>query len=392
MTGDAPLFAGLFAHLGVAVLERVGDDRFRLLTDPPAWYAVLFEPGLASGDESRPSRASVFLEAWLFDAEQCWGGEGALVVKADTWTESDAEQREWFLDATAERRDERSLLLLRATPGARSERVAQIRRARESELRLREAARESKRAGEKLEETRQRAQAAEETARTTGELLASMGHELRTPLQSIIGYSDFLLTDITEAGLTQSIEDVETVRTAGRHLLGLINDLLDFSKIEAGRLELDPETFDVRAHLDELARLTKPLADRNSNRLLIDVDPALTELHADEMRVRQVLLNLVSNACKFTEKGTITVRALRADDRARFDIIDNGTGIDADTIERLFQPFRQAHRGIASSHGGTGLGLSICKKLTDLMGGEIAVESTLGQGSTFSVSIPVKQT
>lgn len=391
MSDETSLFAGLFAHLGVAVLERIEGDRFRMLADPPPWYAVLFEPALGPGDDSRPTRTSMFLEAWLFDAEQCWDGEGPSVIKAETWTEADAEQREWFLDATAERRDGRSLLLLRATPGVRNERIAQIRRARESELKLREAARASKRANEKLEETRQRAHAAEETARTTGELLASMGHELRTPLQSIIGYSDFLREDVAAAGLAQSIEDVETVRTAGRHLLGLINDLLDFSKIEAGRLELDPETFDVRAHLDDLARLAKPLADRNTNQLLTEVDPSITTMHADEMRVRQILLNLVSNACKFTKHGSVTVRAQRDTDRMCFRVTDTGIGIERETLARLFQPFKQADKSIARSHGGTGLGLSICKKLTDLMGGDISVESTPGEGSTFIVSIPSQQ-
>jgi PAS domain S-box-containing protein len=234
--------------------------------------------------------------------------------------------------------------------------------------------------------------AAETASEAKSQFLASMSHELRTPLNAILGYSEMLQEDAADAGQEPFVQDLEKIHAAGRHLLTLINDVLDLSKIEAGKMELHLETFDVRAAVDSVATTVAPLIEQNGNALRLDLGDDLGAMHADGTRVRQVLLNLLSNASKFTERGTVTLRAERhtapAGDQLILAVTDTGIGMTPEQLGRLFQAFSQAEASTASKYGGTGLGLAISKKFCEMMGGEITVESVPGQGTTFTVRLP----
>jgi len=221
--------------------------------------------------------------------------------------------------------------------------------------------------------------------------LASMSHELRTPLNAIIGYSEMLEEEVTERGDDALLPDLQKIHAAGRHLLSLINDVLDLSKIEAGKMELFPETFGVRAMLDDVLATVQPLVARNRNTLVLDCPGEPGTMHTDLTRIRQVLLNLLSNASKFTEAGAITLRVRRdgaAGETVVFAVEDTGIGMTPDQLARLFEAFTQAEASTARRFGGTGLGLTISRRFCRMMGGDIAVESAPGRGSTFTARVP----
>jgi predicted ATPase/signal transduction histidine kinase len=224
------------------------------------------------------------------------------------------------------------------------------------------------------------------------QFLANMSHELRTPLNAIIGITDLLLEDVRQDGMNGFIEPLERVSRAGKHLLTLINDVLDLSKIESGKFELKVEKTDVAALVRETAALARPLADKNQNALIVDCADDVGSIQTDTVRLKQVLLNLLSNACKFTEAGTITLRARRvresSGDWLQLATIDTGIGLSKEEIGKLFQDFSQADSSTTRKYGGTGLGLAICRRLCELMGGTVDVESAPGQGSTFTVRLP----
>jgi PAS domain S-box-containing protein len=237
--------------------------------------------------------------------------------------------------------------------------------------------------------------AAEAANRSKSQFLANMSHELRTPLNAIIGYSEMLEEDASEAGQDQFLPDLHKIHSAGKHLLTLINDILDLSKIEAGKMELYLETFDVRGVIEGVATTVQPLIDKNGNRLQLELNGDLGAMHSDVTRVRQVLLNLLSNACKFTEQGTITLSAAReaaggdgGDGWLELRVSDTGIGMTAEQLDRLFQAFSQAEASTASKYGGTGLGLAISKRFCEMMGGSVAVESEAGMGSLFTIRLP----
>ncbi len=240
-----------------------------------------------------------------------------------------------------------------------------------------------------LNEARQHADAAN---RAKSSFLASMSHELRTPLNAIIGYAEFLVEERGDIDEEESADVISKIASAGRHLLGLINDILDLSKIEAGKVELFVERIEVAAILSEVIATLRPLAENQQNRLTIEVDAELGTMHSDSTKLRQILLNLLSNACKFTESGEIILRAQRQEKDNTASIIieveDSGIGITEDQLARLFQPFVQADVTTSSRYGGTGLGLAITKRLCQLMGGSISATSTLGRGSIFKVELP----
>jgi GAF domain-containing protein/CheY-like chemotaxis protein len=223
--------------------------------------------------------------------------------------------------------------------------------------------------------------------------LANMSHELRTPLNAIIGYSEMLQEDAADLNANGLVPDLQKVNTAGKHLLELINSILDLSKIEAGKMELHLEDFSVAQMMEDIAALVQPLAEKNGNRLDMRCDPQIGVMHADLTKVRQVLFNLLSNACKFTEKGTVSLAVTReqSDSAAwlTFTVVDTGIGLTAEQLGRLFQEFSQADNATARKYGGTGLGLALSRRLSRLMGGDIAVTSEPGRGSTFTVRLPV---
>ena len=229
-----------------------------------------------------------------------------------------------------------------------------------------------------------------EASQHKSQFLANMSHELRTPLNAIIGVTEMLRED-AEA-LRQDVEPLDRVLGAGRHLLALINDILDLSKIEAGRMELQLEPFALAPLIANVVKTIEPLAAKNGNRVVVHCDAAIGTLHADQMRLRQALLNLMSNANKFTEHGTITINARQRQedgcDQLTIAVADTGIGMTEEQMGRLFQEFSQADASTTRKYGGTGLGLAISKRFCQMMGGDITVESALGRGSTFMISLP----
>jgi signal transduction histidine kinase len=218
-----------------------------------------------------------------------------------------------------------------------------------------------------------------------------VSHELRTPLTTIIGYSEMLLEQATADNLTQYTADLTHVNAAGQHLLALINDILDFSKIEAGKLEIARDAYAPASLIRDLMVSVDPLAKKNNNRLELDCPADLGRGVGDPTRIRQCVLNLVGNACKFTREGVVKVTARRETesgvDVIRVAVADTGIGMTPDQVERLFQAFSQVDSSIGRKYGGTGLGLAISQKLCRAMGGQITVQSTPGVGSTFTMTL-----
>jgi PAS domain S-box-containing protein len=259
-------------------------------------------------------------------------------------------------------------------------------------------------------------EAAEAASTAKSAFLANMSHELRTPLNAIIGYSEMLQEETEEYGYTEIIPDLDKIRSSGRHLLSLINDILDISKIEAGRMDLYLETFDIAALIEEVASTATPLIEKNGNTLEVSQISNIGTMHADITKVRQILFNLLSNAAKFTQNGTITLTANReqisgdsheeiqenssqseinsqssilSKEFLFFNCIDTGIGMNPDQLQRIFQPFIQADASTTRKYGGTGLGLAISQRFCQMMGGNISVQSQVGVGSTFTIRLPV---
>jgi GAF domain-containing protein len=244
--------------------------------------------------------------------------------------------------------------------------------------------------------------------RHKSEFLANMSHELRTPLNAIIGYSEMLEEDAADLDGGRLVPDLEKINTAGKHLLELINAVLDLSKIEAGKMDLYLEDFDVAQLVQDIAAVIKPLAAKKANRLEVICEPGAGTMRADLTKVRQALLNLLSNACKFTERGAVTLAVAReaaggaptpdlprpeetaAGDWLVFEVRDTGIGLTAEQMSRLFQEFGQADASIARRYGGTGLGLALSRRLCRMMGGDITVASQVGRGSTFTIRLPAE--
>jgi signal transduction histidine kinase len=230
---------------------------------------------------------------------------------------------------------------------------------------------------------------AEAANKSKSQFLANMSHELRTPLNAIIGYSEMLMEEAAETGHSELAADLQRIHGSGRHLLGLINDILDLSKIEADRMTFSLETFDVAELIQEVAATIRPLLHPNNNVLQVQCPSDLETMHSDMTKVRQCLLNLLSNACKFTHHGTITITVKQSADFITFQISDSGIGMTAEQLEKLFKPFTQADASTTRKYGGTGLGLAITRKLCERMGGNVTVESVIDQGSTFTIYLPV---
>jgi signal transduction histidine kinase len=223
------------------------------------------------------------------------------------------------------------------------------------------------------------------------QFVSSMSHELRTPLNAIIGLTEMMVTNAARFGTEKAQEPLQRVNRAGTHLLGLINQVLDLSKIEAGKLELNPQTVQLAPLINDVISTAGQLAEQNKNRLVVDAQDNLGALTVDPMRLRQILLNLLSNACKFTKAGEITLRARRVADGGdwiELAVADTGIGMTAEQQAKLFEEFSQADASTAQRFGGTGLGLAITRKLARMMGGDVTVASEPGKGSLFTVRLP----
>jgi PAS domain S-box-containing protein len=235
---------------------------------------------------------------------------------------------------------------------------------------------------------------AETANRAKSEFLAKMSHELRTPLNAIIGYSEMLHEEAQDVGQEDFLPDLRNIQVAGRHLLGLINEILDLSKIEAGKMELFLERFDVPTLVLDVVATVQPLVEKNANTLEVDCDAGLGSMFADVTKVRQALFNLLSNAGKFTTRGSIVLdvapEAEGGSPWIRFRVSDSGIGMTPEQMENLFQAFSQADASTTRQYGGTGLGLAISRTFCQMMGGDITVESQLGHGSTFTIRLPAE--
>ena len=233
---------------------------------------------------------------------------------------------------------------------------------------------------------------AEAASDAKSNFLADMSHELRTPLNAIIGITEMLVEDANDDGNEEYLEPLRRVLGAGEHLLRLINDVLDLSKIEAGKMSLVPEIVDVSDLLREAVATAKPLAEKNNNRLILNCATGVGDVFADPLRLKQVVLNLLSNACKFTSAGEIRVSTRRDHNGVGQHLVvavaDSGIGMTADQVGHIFQEFSQADPLTAREYGGTGLGLVISRHLVQLMGGDIDVTSEAGEGSTFTFWLP----
>ena len=239
------------------------------------------------------------------------------------------------------------------------------------------------------EESRRRA---EEASRMKSAFLANVSHELRTPLNAIIGFSEMLADDATQGGEDEKAEDLRQILHAGTHLLSLINDLLDISRIEAGRMEVHAVAFELAELLADVVPIAEQLATQNGNELIVDAPSRPVTLHTDIKKVRQILLNLIGNAAKFTDGGTVrlTARAVRDQGVAGVEwvVSDTGIGMTDDQAARVFGSFVQADSGVARKYGGAGLGLRISIRLAQLLGGDISVQSRESEGSVFTLHLP----
>jgi len=270
-----------------------------------------------------------------------------------------------------------------------------LKRARDEAEAAKVEAEKAKDEAEKAKDEAEHARADAEAANVAkSQFLANMSHELRTPLNAVIMYSELLQEEAADRGVESFIPDLDKIRNGGKHLLALVNGVLDLSKIEAGKMDLFLETFDVPAMVRDVLTTVEPLVQKKSNKMAVDCPPELGSMHADLTKVRQILFNLLSNASKFTENGTISMQVSRVDrdgvSTIVFQVHDTGIGMTQAQIDKLFQPFTQADESTTRRFGGTGLGLAISRRFCQMMGGDVSVTSEADKGSTFTVHLPAR--
>ena len=230
---------------------------------------------------------------------------------------------------------------------------------------------------------------AESASKAKSDFLANMSHELRTPLNAIIGYSEMLMEEAEDDELPDYIDDLKKIHSSGNHLLLLINDVLDLSKIEAGKMELFIEEFEFSNYISQVEATAKPLMEKNDNKFILKNKFNEESLKNDQTKLRQILFNVISNASKFTKKGTVEMSINKISEMVEFKVKDTGIGMAPEQIDRVFEEFTQAKSSTAKDYGGTGLGLPISKRMTEMMGGKIEVESKEGEGTTFVITVPI---
>ncbi len=237
---------------------------------------------------------------------------------------------------------------------------------------------------------------ADRASRAKSAFLANMSHELRTPMLAVQGYAELVRQQAEQLQQQELADDCQQIRIAGQHLMTLLNEVLDLSKIESGKMTLVIEELDLRRLVEEVAATMRPLVAQRSNSFTVEMDDSLRMIRGDEIKIRQILLNLLGNATKFTDGGTIALRITREvgsvdGERVVFEVTDTGIGMTPEQTQRIFEEFEQAEPTTARAFGGSGLGLAICKKLSRLMGGDIIVNSEFGNGTTFTVRLPIGQ-
>ena len=241
----------------------------------------------------------------------------------------------------------------------------------------------------KTEELKILREQAQNASKAKSDFLANMSHELRTPLNAILGYSEMLMEEAEDDELETYAADLAKIQSSGEHLLTLINDILDLSKIEAGKMELHIEEFEFEKHLNQIEATAKPLVEKNGNKFILENNVSVKSLKNDQTKLRQILFNMLSNAAKFTKEGTVTLSISAIEKDIKFAVTDTGIGMNEEQLGKVFDEFTQAEASTAKDYGGTGLGLPISKKMTELMGGKMEVESEEGKGTTFSITIPL---
>ncbi len=245
-----------------------------------------------------------------------------------------------------------------------------------------------KRIVERTAELNEAMEKAKEADRLKSAFLATMSHELRTPLNSIIGFTGIILQGLAGPLNEEQHKQMSMVQTSARHLLTLINDVLDISKIEAGQLALSITSFELKPSIEKMVKLISPMAEKKGLELKLDISDDVQTVTTDQRRLEQVILNLLNNAVKFTEKGGVSISCRTRDDHYILSVADTGIGMGPEEMEHIFKPFHQIDTGLTRKYEGTGLGLSISKKLLKMMGGEIHVESQRGKGSIFTIRFP----
>ena len=242
----------------------------------------------------------------------------------------------------------------------------------------------------KTEELKILREQAQNASKAKSDFLANMSHELRTPLNAILGYSEMLMEEAEDDELESYAADLAKIQSSGEHLLTLINDILDLSKIEAGKMDLHIEEFEFVKHLAQIEATAKPLVEKNGNKFILENNATFERLKNDQTKLRQILFNMLSNAAKFTKEGSVTLSINTIEKDVKFAVTDTGIGMNEEQLGKVFDEFTQAEASTAKDYGGTGLGLPISKKMTEMMGGKMEVESEEGKGTTFSITIPVE--
>ncbi|MFC6049554.1 sensor histidine kinase, partial [Methylobacterium hispanicum] len=362
------------------------EERFRALVDASA--AVVWNTS-ASGELMPPQPRWSAYTGQSEAAYQGWGWVDAVhpddrAHAADTWARSVDERQPYEVEYRLRRHDGQwRHMEVRGVPVFDEE--GTIREWVGTNVDITDR----KEAEAEIERARQSAEAAN---RAKSQFIANMSHELRTPLSAVIGYSEMLAEELEDVGQSELLPDLRKIEANARHLLSLINDVLDISKIEAGRMTASAETFPVEALVSDVSDAIGALVEKKRNRFDLDLGPDLGTMHQDQTKIRQCLVNLVGNAAKFTEDGAITLVVRRhregEADWLSFAVRDTGIGMTAEQVGRLFERFSQADESTTRQFGGTGLGLSITRAFCRTMGGDVAVESAPGVGSTFTLRLP----